>query len=80
MLHAIAGLRRPRRVEVAVAFGLTVTWGLLDEIHQAFVPGRATQLEDVAVDAVGAAIGVGIVYLILRRSSRPAGAGSTDRL
>lgn len=34
-----------------------VLWGVLDEIHQAFVPGRSADLLDLVADSVGVAIG-----------------------
>ena len=42
---------------VFVAAGSAFLWGYLDEIHQAFVPGRNAALSDVAADAVGALFG-----------------------
>ncbi len=36
-------------------FGLTLLYGLSDEIHQSFVPGRAADWRDVVTDAAGAA-------------------------
>ena len=53
----------------ALAFCITVLWGLLDEIHQAFVPGRSSEVLDVVADSAGAVAGVGAraaVRLILR--------------
>ena len=38
-----------------LAFGLTVALGILDEVHQAFVPGRTPALSDVGLDTLGAA-------------------------
>ena len=42
------------------AFGIVVLFGLSDELHQAFVPGRQSTFFDVAVDAVGAAMALGL--------------------
>ena len=39
--------------------------GLLDEVHQMFVPGRRADLADAAADALGVALGIGL-YLVLR--------------
>jgi VanZ family protein len=41
-----------------VALVLAVIYGLSDEIHQLFVPGREFSLFDLLADAAGAAIGV----------------------
>ncbi|MGH7162687.1 MAG: VanZ family protein, partial [Planctomycetota bacterium] len=46
---------RPAR---AAAFGaaLACGYGILDEAHQAFVPGRTASVTDALLDALGAAI------------------------
>jgi VanZ family protein len=49
----------------AVAIALTVGYGLLDELHQAFVPGRQPSFGDAAADLVGAAFGALAVALRL---------------
>jgi VanZ family protein len=41
-----------------LAFGLGVAYALSDEIHQHFVAGRHAAPFDVAIDAVGVAVGV----------------------
>ena len=48
----------------SLAFFLTVMWGVLDEIHQAFVPGRTSQISDVLADSVGALIGTVAFVLV----------------
>jgi VanZ family protein len=40
------------------AFGLAVLFGLIDELHQATVRGRTASEADLAIDALGAALGV----------------------
>ena len=40
---------------VAWVLGLTVTYGLLDEFHQSFVPGRSASIWDAVTDTVGGA-------------------------
>lgn len=51
----------PRHAFLAVV--LTALYGALDEVHQAFVPDRTTQLEDVVLDAAGAVAGVTVAWL-----------------
>ena len=50
----------------SLAFALTVLYGVLDELHQAFVPGRTASEADLGLDAVGALIGVGLALLLPR--------------
>ncbi len=47
----------------ALAFLLAALYGLTDEFHQSFVPGRKATLIDWAIDLVGA----GLVWLALQR-------------
>jgi VanZ family protein len=56
---ALLGLllaRALRRDWVAIAAG--VAYAVSDELHQTFVPGRVGSPLDVAIDAVGVALGV----------------------
>jgi VanZ family protein len=41
-----------------IAWFIATLYGVSDEIHQLFVPGRSGALKDVLIDAAGAAIGV----------------------
>ncbi len=49
----------------AMAWGIASLWAVLDEVHQAFVPGRACQWQDMLTDSVGAALGTAVMLLIL---------------
>jgi VanZ family protein len=42
-------------------------YGLLDEIHQSFVPGRNSEFLDWVADSLGAAAGVFIVHYLLKK-------------
>ena len=65
--------RHARWRTAAVAIWITVLWGLLDEIHQAFVPGRESELLDVVADGAGALAGTVLRRLLsrVRRALRP---------
>lgn len=55
------------------AWSLAVLYGISDEFHQSFVTNRHASLVDVAFDALGAAIGVGLglAGLRLRNAAGP---------
>ena len=50
----------------AVAFIVTVLYGVSDELHQSFVSGRHASVGDVVVDALGALTGIGVLYFVTR--------------
>ena len=49
---------------VAVALAICVVYGITDEIHQIFVPGRAFQVSDLAMDAAGSIIGICLIWAL----------------
>ena len=55
---ALGGFDLEGRRRWLLAFGLTVLYGLSDEWHQSFVPGRQPDVLDVLVDSVGAICGL----------------------
>jgi VanZ family protein len=69
LAHAVRGSWPAWRLPVIflASWSVTTFWGLLDEIHQAFVPGRVADVRDVIADAIGGLLGVAI-YLAVRRS------------
>jgi len=43
---------------------ICVFYSISDEFHQAFVPGRGSQIKDVLIDGAGAIVGSSL-YLVL---------------
>ena len=72
LLRALSGGRMAgvtwRRAVVAMA--LATAYGVTDEFHQSFVPGRTPDPIDVVADAAGAiaaAIGIAAIAVVARR-------------
>lgn len=55
------GLKPPRLAPTLWAGAAVVLWGISDEFHQSFVPGRDSSAWDVLADAVGFVIAFAIV-------------------
>lgn len=62
LLRAMAGAKRgfPGWGLLLLALLLSSVWGALDELHQAFVPGRVPDPSDWWHDTLGAAAGAGL--------------------
>ncbi len=86
MAHAINGTRPALRAWslFAIAWPATVFWGLLDEIHQAYVPGRLADATDLLADSLGGFVGA-LAYIAIRArrqhaaGPRRAGVEATER-
>ena len=75
LLRGLAGARW-RGVKVraaALAVLLATLYGVTDEAHQWFVPGRTAEVTDLVADALGAAVAAGVIcgWSIVRRSCVP---------
>jgi VanZ family protein len=58
---------------VTAAVVLAGLYGLTDEFHQLFVPGRSADLRDAAADAAGALVGASVALGLLSRGPTSAG-------
>ena len=58
--RALADMKALRRAIVAVL--ISVAYGIADEAHQAFVPGRECSFLDWMMDTAGATIAVALLY------------------
>ena len=59
---------------VAASLILSSAYGVSDEVHQYFVPGRDVTLGDFLADVIGAGVGACVAYILGRartRSSHP---------
>jgi VanZ family protein len=56
--RAIDGPARSTRFVVAATLLVCIAYAATDEFHQSFVPGRGPSPRDVAIDGIGACIGL----------------------
>ena len=64
---ATSGFHRPLTSKSAVILGvIAALYAISDEFHQSFVPDRVASVGDLAVDMLGAAACVGMVWVIRR--------------
>jgi VanZ family protein len=54
------------------ALGMAALYAASDEFHQSFVPTRYASFNDVMIDTLGAAAGLGLLWLWSRTQSQPA--------
>ncbi len=68
-IRAFAGFPRPLKTSrmYTLAILLSLLYGLSDEYHQRFVPGRTADLFDFLADAVGIFLAATVHYLLHRR-------------
>ncbi len=55
-----------RVFQLWLAVGLVIGYGVLDEFHQHFVPGRTPDIYDVMADAVGGMLGVWLFARVIK--------------
>lgn len=64
VVRALAG-GLPRRIHLRTAVRvivIVVLYGMSDEWHQTFVPGRTAAFDDLVADAIGALVGTGACW------------------
>jgi VanZ family protein len=64
------GFERPRLAPTLLAGLAVILWGISDEFHQSFVPGRNSSALDVLADAVGFACAVVLLAIATLRARR----------
>jgi VanZ family protein len=58
------------RNHIIVAMLFTVLYGILDEAHQALIPGRSPEVLDLIADSSGAVVCTLVIWLWLKYRSR----------
>lgn len=51
--------------KIGISLIIGVIYATSDEIHQAFIPGRSSQLTDVILDSMGVLTGIFLIILVL---------------
>ena len=69
MLAGLVWIELPFRQAAVAAIGMSVAFGITDELHQRFVPGRHADPWDLLADLIGATVAVGIVALLRIRAT-----------
>lgn len=71
LCRALAGGLKPLpAATAAVAACLATAYGVTDEYHQSFVPGRDASVADILKDAGGAALGAWLFFCLAPRRAR----------
>lgn len=72
LLHTalVRAWQAPPRAAWLIAWVVSVVYGVTDEYHQSFVPGRDPSLKDWVADAVGAGMALWIWTSLIHRHGR----------
>jgi VanZ family protein len=63
------GRERASLSRVLAIVGAMAVWGVADETHQSWIPGRSMEAGDVAADVAGAVLGAAMASAVSSRSS-----------
>lgn len=53
LLLALSPFKMPKLYRILIVISFGAVWGLLDEVHQSFVPNRTAALDDWIADVIG---------------------------
>ena len=53
VLFALSSFTMPKLYRILIVISFGAVWGLLDEVHQSFVPNRTAALDDWIADVIG---------------------------
>ena len=66
LYHAVRFGGKPRRKQKLLALLISFCYAVSDEFHQWFVSGRSAEVRDIAIDTLGAMLGILFVALLWR--------------
>jgi len=66
-LNALTKNGCPAKKKLIVTIIITVSYGLLDEFHQSFIPGRYASLSDIILNIIGIITGAVIYFQLQSR-------------
>ena len=67
----ISSVRGKNRNFILLAFSIAILYGVLDELHQGFVPGRDSSLGDIFFDSAGIILASMVYFIsVLFRSNK----------
>ena len=69
-LHFQTRMNMLREKAYLFTFLIVTCYAAIDEIHQLFIPGRDCDILDWTADSIGALIGVILIYIFIRISTR----------
>jgi len=69
-LRAFGRLGNTERKVWLICLGITLGYGMLDEFHQLFVPGRYASLLDMLLNTVGAVLATGLFGWLVKKNYR----------
>lgn len=75
--RTLAGWMTPLPVVYLLVFVVTTGYGVLDEWHQLYIPGRYASLTDIALNTLGTAVALWIIASSNRLPCQP-GTGSSE--
>ena len=76
-LYAFAATRIGSARGAVASAGIAMSWGVVDEVHQSFVPGRFASAGDATADAAGAVAASLLLFFVGRRRSAAATRGDS---
>lgn len=61
---------------LVISISAVIVYGISDEFHQGFVPGRTVDVMDAIADSIGGILSASVIFLLSRWRSRKMAASS----